>query len=1681
CIDTDKSRTLPAESYAYKHPASTDTPRTVASHRWVLYSRIYSVRRTHTHTERSGRKANKEKARIGSSVVVCHTRRHVRMTSSLSPSTLRLSHTAATVVTEAVDVSLDEYFEACQASSSSGSSSPRSSSPPTSKSVSCPFKASPYGAAVSERNTATVKSHHHHSYSLRSVDPAAAVAAGLPTPLQGNVTRPLMLRPRPLHSPLFPDALISIPSTVDEGGVLPQGASPSHTSTHPPHPSWKPEPVAQPRGSTATLSRKGAVVRGVAGHVLAKRLKNTTLPCAPPSYSFSSLSSAVNHSGAVAPEWVSSAFMFQLPPPTDTAAAAQGKKRLSTTIMTRGGPGGRPSSTSPRTAHRAVAAAQEDCLARQRAVLFDVLCALRQHPTASCEMCADKGGSRDGEHAGPSPASYRGQWRMREAVLTEAAAKAWSPTFLGVLGQLLEVANVVAAVDNHVRECELVLGHHAAGDLAEAHGIFTSNVTAECKGIQDASVALEIAAVRSLKRLCSVLRQLSTDFCRWVLQVQEYLLVVCEGAVAVSHLNGPQPSPLLAGSVRPGLYKRDEETPYAGGGRQYPLGTGSYTAASSGVPLTVLPVSCSLADLVTAVRENIAPLQRCHVLVVESGCFEGLASFNRPSDTSRPASTTRGAEAHPAGGQAPPRSSSCALLAARLLDTLIIQASAFQDTSTMDLYRLYVMMLLYTSWPYVLLCTAAIFGFVRGIDPPVWRRQLPRLFRSSFSHVRIGDASRRCPTDILSLLLNCVGYYNADDVAASVGAGENGRGVAQPTREPLPLSAGRSCDPVVTSWVSAPRQAGAGRRSRCVGEASGQYVARVALASARTFVLRSLASFTRRHRQVALSRTPMPSRRISAALTSVKGHTATTATAMSATSSTPAGTTSCQLWRTKSVKEILHYIMYEAGDRQGDNPGDGDQAESGAVSAIVAYAQQNQDVHRRVVQAAAPSTAVAAVDATGSSNASGSTGALHYAYFPTTIPLGFVTMLAEGLTGQQQWQQRRGDGGVLNFTEEQGCLASSSPAFYPGQRRVAGGGVGCGRPHSRIRSGDTNATATFEDNDDDDGGDSGDEGSGVLRRRGISLWTLSISESATIPDVRFTNILAEEEAKFLDAVDDGGTKFSQRSLAQRKRRSHQLWINVTIPCARWVTTALLIPIGVAVQRLQERRLQALFTRSLHTVVGGGDRGGGCFYPRSLHEPAHEAQQQQQQQQQQPVDTTTPAEPLPLGPLAAFNGLARNGLVGRSNTAACSFIHATKLLVDVALCRDQERLVHGFLEQLHRVPRWWVRQGEDGGVGAYGRLGTAAPVISAVFADALRGKRFSELVRLSVLPARVGGGAAAPSMTTADTPTASGLQGRQGKEGEEGHSSPSVVEDMLDVFASFQLSFAFPDAFECILQPRDLSMYVEPLTGTTERSYQTYFWQRRRRLYVEEGGAGERRASPVPSVVAGSTGIALADVWSYAFGYQCALYYAHITLQAHQKQLHERDTQDAQIAQSMGPPGQSAMQHLQCVSRGMGSAYYTLNFAVGQLLSFTQNVSMRVVYDLERLLAKAMSSSPVLLSCMELCYQLDALLLELYLVSFPARPPVALNVRERGMQSPAAEAVRAAVQRTLEVALDPSRLPASHIRNCTRNAVEALVATVSAAAEHHPSALAAHLQPLVVRLTFNRYYGTDEETLSFHFR
>ncbi|KPI89648.1 hypothetical protein ABL78_1229 [Leptomonas seymouri] len=1570
-----------------------------------------------------------------------------------------LPFTAAEYATEVGVEELEAYFEACKASSSVSTLSS--------------------DAEEADGEPLPTTSTHLTTSIANPATPLVGRSSSLShlSPLQGSVPRPLLLRQR----------------QVSGSGT--DASSPLHEYTALPATSMRPSLNRQVAPATATattdVETAGLVapaVRGPAGQEVADELQKASLPLAP--------TAALCHltHGADATT-TAGVFEFSLPTPTAAPSSSspqsstvKGRCRSTRTITTRGR--GSRSPSSPLVEGRA------QRHARQRAVLFDVLCALRQHSTASCEAVAE-GANPSGAAACASPAR---RWRLRDSVMAEALAQHWPPCFIGAMEQLLEVATEVAGVVAQADLFEQVCTAHN-GAAAAAAGA----ATGESADIQDATCALELAGQEALKRLSLVLRQLSADFLLWVLQVQEYLIVTCAAA-----FGGRRRTP---SQQQTSLFHEDPCTQFCGHrgkdcGTERPAGAfgsrdgdahGEEEGGTSRVTQENILAPChSLLDVVLTVQENSIPLQRCRVLVDDSGCFDGLSDLLSGLQHGRQSA----AEGAPHSSSDPPHPpASFAVLAARLLDTLIIQASAAQDTSTMDLYRFYVMLLLYTAWPYVLLCTAAVFGFVRDIDPPVWRRQLPRLFRSSFSHVRIGDAHRHYPTDVLSLLLNCVGYYNSSEVFHDACG-------AQQRQEGTTGSGGsavdRSCVPQ-THWkrVKGSRGSNGGERHKDMSE---HYVALAALASARAFVLRSLASFTRRKKQVALSRTPA---RPSAASQpqEARPESKGSCSASGGGAGVHASPPPWQHWQKKSVKDILQYIMYGSGGREGaahggehDDPAEerGDDAGAplrgpvaDAGAAVVAYAQENQDVRRRLVEVP-PNTTAAGATTAAMQNLT--PDGKHYLYYPTTIPLGFATMAKEALAGEQRWQQQLSR--AVERTEAEVSAPTQMPSLpLPIMRQPLPNDLA----HRRSSEGWRAEQREREGEGEADVGVGAGE-SELLQRRALSLWSLFIVESTTAPDVLFTNAKALTDDDFpgrcgaLSGDDDGPNARSRRayesaSHSARRKRTHQLWINITIPCARWVTTALLIPIGVAVQRLQERRLHDLFSMSLQAVQhsglhsmadnfvsgGAGSRGGNGS---GLLWRNNEEEDQGGTGVSGGGCTTHPF----MNPVASSSPVApaEGGCVMTScirtppSTAACSFLHSLKLLVDVALCRDQERLVFGFLERLYKEPRWWVRRWVDGGVGAFQQLGTAAPTVSALFADALRGKRLGELVRLVVLPARDDRSDPAPAAKGNPTPQ----QRQQTPEvspsgGADAASASTISSSILDVFASFQLEFTLPAAFALVLQPRDLSVYVQPTTNSTERSYQTFFWPRRRRLYVEEAAAPSAAATT-------KTRVALSDVWSYVFGYQCSLYYAQITLREHKKQLHQRDTQDFKVAQAMGPPRVRVTDHLQYISRGLGSAYYTLNFAVDTLLSFTQAEAMRTVYDLEHLLHRAMRASPELHSCMELCHELDTLLLQLYFVSFPARPAMALNARERAMQSPAAEAVRSAVQRILEVALDPSRLPVSYISSTTRNSVEALVAAVTAA-EEHQSVLASRLHPLRVRLTFNKYYGTPEETLSYRFR
>lgn len=1130
---------------------------------------------------------------------------------------------------------------------------------------------------------------------------------------------------------------------------------------------------------------------------------------------------------------------------------------------------------------------QAPMASRRRAILFDVLCAVRQSPTTSCQYSDAPAPDKKQKDAPPLPSQDTfvcRRWNLSTAVVKEAAAHQWPPGYMGVLQQLLHVANDVAALQAKVQSFQnhraALAGYHAPTTEGEEESFVEYELDGHGRPVP-ASAALGSAAYRTLQRLCLFASRLFSEFQRWIVDLQDYLVHLCSEQWSMT------------------------DTKACDDGHAVP---------ASG-ETAVLPAPMSILELVDGVEVNVLPLRRCLVLLQDSSCFTDL-----PTPRITTAGVRKDQEGSSGGGGGGLTVVEIhlqhAVLAARLLDRLIIQASALQDTSTMDLYRFYVTLLLHCAWPYVLLCTAALFGFVEDIDPPQWRLLLPRLFRSSFSHVRIGDAHRRYPTDILSLILNCIGYYgvDGDHRAAAV------RGT---TNTSLKKRSGRS-----------------GQRRRRYDQ---EQAALSALSSSRGFVLHSLASFTRQKKQLALSR--------SAALSSTGNPSSSPQAAAAAVGGSGPAEGPMVDWTQQSVKDIVHYILHDSSVDTAD------------ARQVLVYADQLQERRGRVIPSIERAMQLG-IGADGS-----------YRYYPTTIPLGFAAMQCEALPGEQAWRSQCAMGSGEDPLRDEESLSKSSGS-------------------------------------------------------GAAIWSLRVVSSSIVGDIllQSSHAAGAEDPSYNTAgsEDEGGVDVVSLKRHRSHRGSHQLWINTIIPCARWVTAALLIPIGVAVQRLQERRLQELFTVSLLT-------------------------------------------PSLLSPLL------RGGAPGGSTqtTSTCSFLQAVKLITDIALCRDQERVVKGFLERLRQEPQWWTRQ--SSGSATYEKTGTAAPAISALFADCIRGKRLGHLVQLSVLPTTTPAQAAPPA---------------------------SAAAEMLSTFASLQLHFALPEEFAIILQPRDLSVYLHPQSGQMEHSYRTFFWQRRRGLYTEAdesptaGGTmgtstadGKETAAALPS----------SDVWSYVFGYLCALHYTQLVLRDQKKELRERDKADFIVVKAMDTRrvsgsgaddggdgcherrhGSVAAVYLQRVSRGLGSAYYALHFTVEALLSFTQREAMRVVYELEHLLGGVRRVPPMVHSCIELCQQLDALLLQLFLVSFPCRQAGVANVRQRAMRSVAVETVRGAIAVILEVALDPTRLPLRHVGSRVQNAIETLVVAISAA-EISSSALTARLQPLRVIFTFNHFYGPEEEKLSYRFR
>ncbi|CAD2219655.1 hypothetical protein AGDE_14306 [Angomonas deanei] len=422
---------------------------------------------------------------------------------------------------------------------------------------------------------------------------------------------------------------------------------------------------------------------------------------------------------------------------------------------------------------------------------------------------------------------------------------------------------------------------------------------------------------------------------------------------------------------------------------------------------------------------------------------------------------------------------------------------------------------------------------------------------------------------------------------------------------------------------------------------------------------------------------------------------------------------------------------------------------------------------------------------------------------------------------------------------------------------------------------------------------------------------------------------------------------------RRSIASAELWLNVNIPVARWITAALLLPIGTVIQRLQKHRLQEL----LHYKVNPLNREELLLY-KSQH----------------------------------FN-----------------LMQSLRLLVDICLCRDRERTVEQFVKRLLEYHYWWHR------TAVVNDEGTASGLVSSLFTDALKGKAFGHLVKLTVLPPQDG---------------------------------ESEREDVLNTFSAFKLSFMFPQSLRLVLLPVEVSVVASDSSDELHVNHFHLFWRRRR-------GVDACLAS------------ASVDVWSSFFGYLCSLHYLQEKLSKQRAQVKEQTEFNRYVMKELGVKEDSDMVHH--ITHSHQAAYRSLSFVLNSLLSFTLLSVEKFVYDLEHLLKQVGSAN----SCVELAMNMDRLLVSFSVVCFHASSKAVTQVEKLN----AFAVVRDAVVKVMRLTLELESVPANMVLSRTGNTVESLVVKLSCVRQPFPRT---QLDPLLNVLTFNRYYGADQN-ISFQFR
>lgn len=574
-----------------------------------------------------------------------------------------------------------------------------------------------------------------------------------------------------------------------------------------------------------------------------------------------------------------------------------------------------------------------------------------------------------------------------------------------------------------------------------------------------------------------------------------------------------------------------------------------------------------------------------------------------------------------------------------------------------------------------------------------------------------------------------------------------------------------------------------------------------------------------------------------------------------------------------------------------------------------------------------------------------------------------------------------------------------------------------------------------------------------------SLWSLQKNEACGSSDImiRCTTLSSAQKSHYPDPYWNASNP--SKTVVECHAANAELWINIAIPCTRWLAAALLIPFGKAVRELQRRRVNALYVgiTSLSYSFNWEGVSLGSFSP--LERPTKRRKEMD--------DSFCERSSYVNGEAGQHEQLLE---INRGSSVWSSVVpsppiislpNALRLIIDVALFGSHEHIVDRFIRQLYlksRELQWWKvsQQGMDNSM-------RGSTIVSSIFSEAIHGLPHSHLVQLAVTPLK----RKTPPLTSCICA--------------EGSHPPSAeigeMKELLDAFARFELRFFFPSQLAQVLLPRKLSWCIDRSKGQFRETYGSFFWQERRAEVLQDTYSmsflsgftcAENEETNFPC---GSVGFA--DVWSSIFGYLVSLHYAQISLQEQRKSLQRNELQAHELQHIMPFSNSYLKTQKNLLSRSVGVAFYALSFVLDTLVRFTMQEVFVVVYELEKafLHRRQFDSGPFL------CKRLDQLLLQLQLVCFPAEPLLCPSREESLAVSTSEESVRTCITDILCLALDPSRFPFRLLGSKTKDRVERLIYATSSSAIQSPL-LHMRLNPLMQLLTFNQYYGDASEGYCF---